>query len=104
MAARGVCAVPSTGLDSSVNELTPIQAEYEGNWLDARVLAVEEGRILVHYNGWNKRFDEWFALDSPRVRHVPISNQVGRRSDSTAAPLALRWRGAVRPAVLLAWR
>ena len=65
-------AVPIT---SKIEVGTPIQAEWEGKWLDARVMEVGKTKLLVHYNRWNKKHDEWLKFDSPRVRHVPISNQ-----------------------------
>lgn len=37
------------------------------NWCLAVVLQVSPARILVHYEGWSAKWDEWFDLDSPRL-------------------------------------
>ena len=38
-------------------------------WLEGRVLAVnaEAGLVLIHYNGWPARWDEWLPASSPRL-------------------------------------
>uniref|UniRef100_A0A6V1WD52 Tudor-knot domain-containing protein n=1 Tax=Heterosigma akashiwo TaxID=2829 RepID=A0A6V1WD52_HETAK len=44
-------------------------------WSAARVLDRTAGEVLVHYHGWNARWDEWVPTASPRVAlpgtHVP---------------------------------
>lgn len=36
-------------------------------WLEATVMRVRSRRMLVHYNGWPTRWDEWIDFDSNRV-------------------------------------
>ncbi|KAJ1816594.1 hypothetical protein LPJ56_004259, partial [Coemansia sp. RSA 2599] len=36
-------------------------------WYTAIVLAVQGGRALVHYPGWDHGYDEWIGLDSRRL-------------------------------------
>ncbi|POM71421.1 Ubiquitin family protein [Phytophthora palmivora] len=36
-------------------------------WLEATVLAVADGKVLVHYHGWPTRWDEWIDVDSARI-------------------------------------
>ena len=38
-------------------------------WLEAEVLDVDKNnkRILVHYNGWGSRWDEWLSMNSDRI-------------------------------------
>ncbi|KAJ8601774.1 hypothetical protein CTAYLR_006829 [Chrysophaeum taylorii] len=36
-------------------------------WLEATVMRVRARRMLVHYNGWPTRWDEWLDFDSRRV-------------------------------------
>ena len=30
-----------------------------GKWLDGKVIKVEGKKVLVHFTGWNSKFDEW---------------------------------------------
>ncbi len=38
-------------------------------WLEAEVIDVnkEEKRVLVHYNGWGRRWDEWLDMKSRKI-------------------------------------
>ena len=40
---------------------------------DCKVVEVDWGEldILVHYQRWNNRFDEWLKMDSTRIRPIP---------------------------------
>ncbi len=38
-----------------------------GEWLEAQVVRSEPTRLLVHYNGWGPRWDEWITVESGRV-------------------------------------
>jgi hypothetical protein len=45
----------------------PVQAEWNGTWYDARVVAVEpNGTFRIHYEGWSEIWDE--AVDHGRIR------------------------------------
>ena len=39
------------------------------NWLDAQVIDINESKkeVLIHYNGWNRRWDEWLPMNSPKI-------------------------------------
>lgn len=39
-------------------------------WWDAKIVEVDhEGcEVLVHFQGWNGRHDEWIKMDSPRLQ------------------------------------
>ena len=45
-----------------------VQAEWRNHWYDARVLKVELGLHLVHYDGFADSDDEWVRLDRLRER------------------------------------
>ena len=36
-------------------------------WLEAEVINVREGKVLIHYNGWGSRWDEWIDVNSQRI-------------------------------------
>lgn len=36
-------------------------------WLEATVLDINDGKVLIHYNGWPSRWDEWIDFSSPRI-------------------------------------
>lgn len=35
----------------------------------------EEGEVLVHFEKWSDRYDEWMRMDSNRIRRPQLSNQ-----------------------------
>lgn len=44
----------------------------EGQWYSARMIDIDEKNktALIHFDRWNKRYDEWIPFGSPRVRPV----------------------------------
>eukprot|EP00621_Florenciella_sp_RCC1693_P002680 CAMPEP_0182524328 /NCGR_PEP_ID=MMETSP1323-20130603/1711_1 /TAXON_ID=236787 /ORGANISM="Florenciella parvula, Strain RCC1693" /LENGTH=65 /DNA_ID=CAMNT_0024732869 /DNA_START=45 /DNA_END=239 /DNA_ORIENTATION=+ len=33
-------------------------------WYEAKVIAIKEDSIKIHFKGWNPKADEWIAKDS----------------------------------------
>ena len=71
---------PTTGLDPATEAGTQVEAEYEGRWFSARVVERQDkprgkADVLIHYDRWSRKFDEWLPLSSNRLRHLPISSQ-----------------------------
>ncbi|XP_037801206.1 uncharacterized protein LOC119596129 isoform X3 [Penaeus monodon] len=48
----------------------------DNNWYQCKVVEVDWGEldILVHYERWSNRFDEWLKMDSTRIRPVVRSS------------------------------
>ena len=46
----------------------PVHAKWGQEWYASKVVEVseQEPRWLVHYQGWNSRFDEWLPSASVR--------------------------------------
>ena len=44
--------------------------DFDGKWYPAKVSDVDwtENEILVHFENWNTKFDEWIPMDSSRLR------------------------------------
>ncbi|XP_067135639.1 PHD finger protein 20-like protein 1 [Centruroides vittatus] len=44
--------------------------DYLDKWYTSKIVAVdeEEAEILIHFERWSARFDEWMPMDSPRIR------------------------------------
>lgn len=36
-------------------------------WLESTVMAIEDGKVLIHYHGWPTRWDEWIDFESDRI-------------------------------------
>ena len=55
----------------------------------ARLVEVdaEAGQVLVHFDGWNARFDEWMPMTSDRLR--PIVRTSERKHKSASKPVCL---------------
>lgn len=52
-------------------------------WLEATVMRVRSRRMLVHYNGWPTRWDEWIDFDSNRL--APFRTRTLHSSNSPHA-------------------
>ncbi|XP_077990556.1 uncharacterized protein LOC144444879 [Glandiceps talaboti] len=64
-------ATRSTGINFKVG--TKIEAmDYLKKWYPSKIVFVddEEGQVLIHFEGWNQRYDEWLPFDSERMRPV----------------------------------
>ncbi|XP_077514794.1 PHD finger protein 20-like isoform X3 [Amblyomma americanum] len=44
--------------------------DFQDKWYAAKVVSVDEedGDVLIHFEGWSSRYDEWLPMDSPRLR------------------------------------
>ncbi|XP_068705304.1 PHD finger protein 20-like protein 1 isoform X2 [Montipora foliosa] len=44
--------------------------DYTLNWYAAKICRVDnkERKVLIHFEGWNHRYDEWINFDSERLR------------------------------------
>lgn len=44
--------------------------DYMQKWYPAKIVDVDEDeqKVLIHFDGWNSRFDEWVTMRSERVR------------------------------------
>ena len=38
-----------------------------GQWLEAQIIQINNGICLIHYNGWENRWDEWIEINSNRI-------------------------------------
>ncbi|CAH0481247.1 unnamed protein product [Peronospora belbahrii] len=52
-------------------------------WLEATIMDIANGKMLVHYHGWPTRWDEWIELDSDRIAafrtrtlHIPNAQRM----------------------------
>ena len=63
-------------------------------WRKANVLAIEGGKVKVHFEGWNTRYDEWLTISGGRLRQ-------GKKPEGPRAeePGAKRKKGAKQTAV-----
>ena len=46
--------------------------DLSGNWFPAKVVDIKESKkkILIHFDRWNSKFDEWLSMSSDRIRSV----------------------------------
>lgn len=49
-----------------------VEVNWQGKWYPARVLRIERGAHLIHYIGYDDRWDEWVSAD--RIRRLPDWN------------------------------
>lgn len=44
--------------------------DFQDKWYAAKVVSVDEedGDVLIHFEGWSSRYDEWLPMDSSRLR------------------------------------
>ncbi|CAG8450393.1 7504_t:CDS:10 [Gigaspora rosea] len=43
-------------------------------WYPATIVIVEKAQVKVHFDGWEKEFDEWISVDSRRLRAHTAEN------------------------------
>lgn len=79
--------------------------DYLNTWFPAKIRSIneEEMQVLIHFDGWNQRYDEWINMGSdrlrPLVRHSVRKEQRrtakgvrGRRKSTKLAPIPLNMR------------
>jgi hypothetical protein len=64
--------ISATPLDvsKSVPELRvgdEVEVLDRGRWYSASIMKTGDGRIQIHYKGWDSQHDEWISLDSERL-------------------------------------
>jgi hypothetical protein len=52
-------------------------------WLPAQVVSVSDGRILVHYEGWTTKWDEWLDTNSSRIADYGRHSKEGQTGTQT---------------------
>lgn len=59
--------------------------DFSSKWYSAKIVEIdeEERMVMIHFDGWNQRYDEWIEMDSeklrPKTRH---STRKGRPKQS----------------------
>jgi len=55
-----------------------LEVSWKGQWFPAKIVQVDKGKkeVLVHFQNWSARFDEWIKMDSNRLRPSPNTNIV----------------------------
>ncbi len=77
---KGDLALDTTSATSNMNPVqgTPVaqpeqgqgevMVEWAGKWYSAAILKTENGKSLVHYDGWDSKWDEWVSPDRIRKK------------------------------------
>ncbi|CAG8483872.1 43912_t:CDS:10 [Gigaspora margarita] len=52
-------------------------------WYPAKIVIVEKAQVKVHFDGWEKEFDEWISVDSRRLRAHTAENNLDCLSKPT---------------------
>ena len=49
--------------------------DFNNKWFSAKVVEVdwEDREVLVHFQNWSSRYDEWISMESSRLRAVEMS-------------------------------
>ncbi|KAF9180201.1 hypothetical protein BGZ50_006380 [Haplosporangium sp. Z 11] len=58
------------------------------DWLTAVIRDVKNSRVLVHYEGYHQRFNEWIDINSERLQYDPSLEQI-ELPQSNEAPAAV---------------
>lgn len=48
----------------------------------------KEADVLIHFDGWSSRFDEWVEMRSDRLRAMSQSAQEAAAASAVSKPLA----------------
>lgn len=59
--------------------------DYLNMWYPSRVIQVdwEDKEVLIHFERWNSRFDEWVPMDSSRLRAITRTSARKEKKDCT---------------------
>ncbi|GAB6020004.1 hypothetical protein CHUAL_002754 [Chamberlinius hualienensis] len=98
-AAAGAGASSSSSASNSTSSRSLIRFQVGGRleardylnmWYPSRIIQVDwdNREILIHFERWNSRFDEWVSMDSPRLR--PITRTSTRKDARTRRITALK--------------
>ncbi|XP_071538942.1 uncharacterized protein [Panulirus ornatus] len=65
------------GIDFVPGARLEVLESRDNNWYQCKIVEVDWGEldILVHYERWSNRFDEWLKMDSTRIRPLVRSSQ-----------------------------
>ena len=63
-------------------------ASFDGKWYYGKIVYVDESdeTFLVHFDGWNTRFDEWYKYASKKVRPLPPNTDQNRKKATVFKP------------------
>ena len=99
-------SVPLQKCDFSLLLGGPVTVDWDGEEYTGKVVKVEEGKVLIHFDGWAKKYDEWVTCKTsltttvkrevfkpvtsnildPEVKvkgqEVKVRRRSGRRADS----------------------
>lgn len=70
-----------------------VQVEWKGAWYPAKVIKVDGGKYLIHYDGYPAAYDEWVTTARMKGLSVP-AYKVG---DS----IKVSWKGKWYPATII---
>lgn len=50
--------------------------DFDGKWYPVKVAEIDwdELEVLVHFENWNAKFDEWLPFNSDRLRPIQYSS------------------------------
>ncbi|KAF4656984.1 E3 ubiquitin- protein ligase [Perkinsus chesapeaki] len=67
-----------------------LSVEWHKFWWDATVKEIdaEAGKVLVGFDAWDSRWDEWVPVDSPRLRERLVADDAMHTSGTIGAPPA----------------
>ncbi|XP_063990105.1 PHD finger protein 20 isoform X2 [Diachasmimorpha longicaudata] len=68
--------------------------DFNDQWYAARVVEIdwEDQEVLIHFDKWNSRFDEWIPMDSPRLRVLQMQPRDSKpRGFSTGERILATW-------------
>ncbi|XP_052233904.1 PHD finger protein 20-like isoform X2 [Dreissena polymorpha] len=56
--------------------------DFQSVWFPAKIREVREDemKVLVHFDGWNQRFDEWLDMNSDRIRPLVRTSERKEKS------------------------
>lgn len=77
-----------------VRTLHTLQADM---WYRGKVVQIQEPQLLIHYNGWNRRYDEWHKRDDTTIAAVRFLE--AEEAAAAAATAALSATPVVEQAV-----
>ncbi|KAK2168506.1 hypothetical protein LSH36_16g04013 [Paralvinella palmiformis] len=77
--------------------------DFQQKWYPARIVDMDDtdNTVLIHFDGWNQRYDEWVTMDSERLR--PLTRSSGRKDKKMTKKSSAKLEHKVGDNVFAKW-
>lgn len=68
-------------ISKAYNVNDKVEVEWQGKWYPAKILQIDKNKYFIHYEGYDKKWDEWVGIERIKVyknsKPTPILERKG---------------------------